>query len=163
MSQSIIQFFSLCPNWLQVLIVSMIPIVELRGAIPWGTLALKMPYVQCFLLAWLGNMIPAPFILKLMPAILKWMRGTKVFGPFANWLHDRGMKKSESITKYKFWGLTIFIAIPLPGTGVWTGCLAGSLIEMDFKHGMFSALIGSAIAGVIVTTLCALGLMAVGA
>lgn len=162
MSQSIIQLFSFCPNWLQILIVSMIPIVELRGAIPWGTLALKMPYVTTFLIAWVGNMIPAPFILKLIPGILKWMRGTKVFGPFANWLHKKGMKSSKKIQQYKFWGLTIFVAIPLPGTGVWTGCLAASLIEMDFKHGMFSAAVGAAIAGVIVTTLCALGLMVVG-
>ena len=72
------------------------------------------------------------------------------------------MKKSEKITQYKFWGLMIFVAIPLPGTGVWTGCLAASLIEMDFKRGMLSVILGSAIAGVIVTTLCALGLMAVG-
>lgn len=162
MSQAIINFFAFLPDWLEVFIISAIPIVELRGAIPWGTLVLHMPYLQVFLLSWLGSIIPAPFILLFLPAILKWMRGTKVFGPFANWLHTRGMKKSEKITQYKFWGLMIFVAIPLPGTGVWTGCLAASLIEMDFKRGMLSVILGSAIAGVIVTTLCALGLMAVG-
>ena len=68
----------------------------------------------------------------------------------------------RQLAAYKFWGLMIFVAIPLPGTGVWTGCLAASLIEMDFKRGMLSVILGSAIAGVIVTALCALGLMAVG-
>lgn len=162
MSQAIISFFAFLPDWLEVMIISAIPVVELRGAIPWGTLVLHMPYVTCFLLAWLGSIIPAPFILLFLPAILKWMRGNKIFGPFANWLHTRGMKKSKSITRYKFWGLMIFVAIPLPGTGVWTGCLAASLIEMDFKQGMLSVVLGSAIAGIIVTALCALGLMAVG-
>ena len=159
MAQAIIKFFSFFPHWLEVLVVSLIPVVELRGAIPLGTLAFHMPYWQVFLLAWLGNMIPAPFILKFIPSVLEWMRGTKIFGPFANWLHKKGMKSSEKIRRYKFWGLTVFIAIPLPGTGVWTGCLAASLIEMDFKQGMISAALGSAIAGVIVTVLCAAGLM----
>ena len=81
----------------------------------------------------------------------------------AEWIHTRGINKSQQITKYKFWGLMIFVAIPLPGTGVWTGCLAASLIEMDFKRGMLSVVLGSAIAGVIVTLLCAFGLMAVSA
>ena len=160
MAQAIIRFFAFFPNWLEVLVVSLIPVVELRGAIPLGILAFHMPWWQVFLLAWVGNMIPAPFILKFIPAILEWMRGTKLFGGFANWLHKKGMKKSQKITQFKFWGLTVFIAIPLPGTGVWTGCLAASLIEMDFKPGMISAALGSAIAGVVVTALCELGYLA---
>lgn len=163
MAQSIINFFSFCPGWLQVLLVSMIPIVELRGAIPWGTLALKLPYLWVFLLAWAGNLLPAPIILKFVPAVLNWMRGTKHLKGIGDFFYRLGMKKSDKITQYKFWGLTLFIAIPLPGTGVWTGCLAASLIGMDFKQGMLSAMVGAAIAGVIVTFLCALGLMAVGA
>ena len=163
MSQAIINFFTFLPDWLEIFVISMIPIVELRGAIPWGDLLLNMPYLQTFLLAWLGSIVPAPFILKFLPSVLTWMRGTKIFGPFANWLHTRGMNKSKKITQYKFWGLMIFVAIPLPGTGVWTGCLAASLIEMDFKQGMISVILGSAIAGVIMTVLCALGLAVVGA
>lgn len=114
MAHSIIQFFSFLPHWLEVFIISMIPIVELRGAIPVGTLLMRMPYLQTFLLAWAGSIVPAPFILKLLPAFLKWMRSKKgVLGRFAEWLHERGINKSKSITKYKFWGLMIFIAIPL--------------------------------------------------
>jgi uncharacterized membrane protein len=160
MTQSIMSALTGFPNWAAILIISMIPVVELRGAIPWGDLVLKMPYWQTFLLALVGNCIPAPLILKFMPALLEWMRGTKVFGPFANWLHARGMKKTKNIEQYKFWGLTIFIAIPLPGTGVWTGCLAASLMEMDFKQGMLCAFLGAAIAGVVVSAICALGMAA---
>lgn len=163
MAHSIIGFFSFLPDWLQVFVISILPIVELRGAIPWGTLALHMPYLSTFLLAWLGSIVPAPLVLKFMPALIEWMRGKKGLGKFADWLHERGMNKSKKIQQYKFWGLMIFVAIPLPGTGVWTGCLAGSLIGIDFKQGMLSVSLGSAIAGVIVTALCALGLMAVGA
>lgn len=162
MSQTIISFFSFLPSDLQVFVISAIPIVELRGAIPWGIFIHRMPYIKTFLLAWVGSVLPAPFILWLMPAILDWMRGTTLFGPLANWLHDRGMRKSKDIAKYEIWGLTIFIAIPLPGTGVWTGCLAASLMDMDFKHGIFSAILGAAIAGVVVSLLCYFGLMAIG-
>lgn len=164
MAQSIISFFQFLPHWLEVFIVSFIPIVELRGAIPLGTLAFKMPYIQTFLIAWLGSIVPAPFILKFIPAILAWMqrKGGKT-GKLADWILKKGHSKTDQITKYKFWGLMIFVAIPLPGTGVWTGCLAASLIGMDFKQGMISVTLGSAIAGAIVTALCAFGLMAVGA
>lgn len=163
MAQSIIQHLSFLPDSLTVFIISLLPIIELRGAIPWGMLALHMSPIKTFLLAWLGNIIPAPLILKFIPAVIQWMKGTKVFGRLGNWLHEKGMSKTEQIAKYKFWGLTAFIAIPLPGTGVWTGCLAGSLMGMDLKHGMLSAMLGAAIAGVIVTILCSVGLMAVGA
>lgn len=70
MSQAIINFFAFLPDWLEVFIISAIPIVELRGAIPWGTLVLHMPYLQVFLLSWLGSIIPAPFILLFLPAVL---------------------------------------------------------------------------------------------
>lgn len=163
-AHTIIQFFSFLPNWLEVFVIAFVPVVELRGAIPWGTLMLHMPYLNVFLLAWLGSILPAPFILKFIPAVLTWMRTKKgVLKRLAEWIHTRGINKSQQITKYKFWGLMIFVAIPLPGTGVWTGCLAASLIEMDFKRGMLSVVLGSAIAGVIVTLLCAFGLMAVSA
>ncbi len=162
MSQAIISFFSFLTPDLQVFVISAIPIVELRGAIPWGIFAHHMPYIKTYFLAWLGSVLPAPFILLLMPTILNWMRGTKLFGPLANWIHDRGMRKSEEIAKYEFWGLTIFIAVPLPGTGVWTGCLAASLMDMDFKHGLISSMIGAAVAGVVVSLLCYFGLTAIG-
>ncbi|MGL4606392.1 MAG: COG2426 family protein [Eubacteriaceae bacterium] len=159
MSNAIINFFAFLPNWLEILIVSAIPIVELRGAIPLGILAYQMPYLQAYLLGFVGSIIPAPFILLFIPAILKWMSKTKIFGKLGTWLINKGMKKSEKLTKYEFWGLFIFVAIPLPGTGVWTGCLAASLIGLDFKRSMISVSLGSMVAGGIVTALVAGGLM----
>ena len=162
MSQSIINALSFLPGWLEVFVISMIPIIELRGAIPFGMLIKHMSPLTTFALAWIGNMIPAPFILLFIPAIIQWMRGISFLKPLGDWIYNKGMSKTEQIAKYKFWGLTIFIAIPLPGTGVWTGCLAGALLGMDFKRGMISAALGAAIAGCVITMLCSLGLMAVG-
>lgn len=161
MSHAIINLLDFLPDWLEILIISAIPVVELRGAIPLGILAYEMPYLQTYLLGVLGSIIPAPFILLFIPAILKWMAKTKVFGKLANWVINKGMKKSEKLTKYEFWGLFIFVAIPLPGTGVWTGCLAASLIGLDFKRSMLSVTLGSMGAGAIVTALVAGGMLLV--
>lgn len=158
MQQAIINFLAFLPDWLEIIVISAIPIVELRGAIPLAILAYDMPYLQAYLLGVLGSIIPAPFILLFIPAILKWMSGTKVFGKMANWIIAKGMKKSDKLTQYEFWGLFVFVAIPLPGTGVWTGCLAASLIGLGFKHSMISVALGSATAGIIVTALVAGGL-----
>lgn len=161
MSASIIHFFDFLPNWLQVLFVSAVPIVELRGAIPWGIFMLHMNPIQVYILSVIGSIIPAPFILLFIQTVLKWMRRSKHFHKFAAWLDEKADKGSKKIAKYKFWGLMIFVAIPLPGTGVWTGCLAASVLEMNFWQAMLCVVLGSMIAGVIVTTLCMAGLMAV--
>ncbi|TYC82308.1 small multi-drug export protein [Acetobacterium wieringae] len=158
MQQAIINFLAFLPDWLEIIVISAIPVVELRGAIPLAILAYDMSYLQAYLLGVLGSIIPAPFILMFIPAILKWMSGTKIFGKMASWIIAKGMKKSDKLTQYEFWGLFIFVAIPLPGTGVWTGCLAASLIGLDFKHSMISVALGSATAGIIVTALVAGGL-----
>lgn len=159
MIESVTNSLSFMPDWLQLLIISAIPIIELRGAIPWGIFMLHMPPVEVFFLCWLGSIVPAPFILLLIQKILGWMRRSRHFAGLAHWLDKKALKGSKKIARYKFWGLTIFVAIPLPGTGVWTGCLAASFLEMDFKQAMLSVILGSAIAGVVVTTLCQMGLM----
>ncbi|WKY45481.1 small multi-drug export protein [Eubacteriaceae bacterium ES2] len=161
MKETIINILAFLPNWLEVLLVSAIPVVELRGAIPLGILAFDMTYLQTYLLGVIGSLIPAPFILKFIPAILNWMAKTKVFGKLAQWIIRKGMKKTDKITRYKFFGLFIFVAIPLPGTGVWTGCLAASLLGMDFKQSMISVMLGTMTAGLIVTLLVAGGLLLV--
>lgn len=143
-----IEFLSIFPDWLKVIVSAMVPVFELRWSIPFGILILKMPYVSTYLLSVIGSIIPAPFILWFIPSILEWMRGTKIFGGIGNWIYNRGIQKSKSIEKYSFWGLVIFISIPLPGTGVWTGCLAASLIGIQFKKGFLAAIIGASIAGI---------------
>jgi uncharacterized membrane protein len=155
------EFFAFLPDWLEIFIISAVPVIELRGSIPWGILALNMPYFETYILAVLGSMIPSAFILWLIPALLDWMKGTKYLAGIANWIYDRGIRKSESIQKYSFWGMFILVAIPLPGTGVWTGCLAASLIGMDFKKAILAAFLGTATAGIIVSMLVYLGVMIV--
>lgn len=151
-----IEFLSNFPDWLKIVISAAVPIFELRFSIPYGILLLEMPYLNTYILAVIGSMIPTPFILKLIPSILEWMKGTKTFGKLGTWIYNHGIKKSKSLEKYTFWGLVIFIGIPLPGTGVWTGCLAAALIGMDFKKGVIAALLGTMIAGLAMVLLSAI-------
>lgn len=143
-----IEFLSNFPDWLKIIISAAVPVFELRFSIPYGILLLEMPYLHTYFLSVIGSIIPAPFILWLIPSILEWMKGTKTFGKLGTWIYNRGIKKSKSLDKYSFWGLVIFIAIPLPGTGVWTGCLAASLIGVELKRGIVAAIMGTMIAGI---------------
>jgi uncharacterized membrane protein len=98
-------------------------------------------------------MLPVPFILLFIPKILAWMRKCKIkfLNKFANWLDRKVEKNRPKIEKYAFWGVTIFVAIPLPTTGAWTGSLVASMIEMKFWKALLSAFIGVLIAGAVVT------------
>lgn len=141
---------------LTVLLCSMIPIVELRGSIPVGWFAFDMPWWLVYLLAVIGNLIPVPFILLLIRKVLEWMERSKVrfFNRLAGWISRKADKNIDKIQKYGFWGVCLFIAIPLPMTGAWTGSLVAATIKMNFWKAFFSALLGVMIAGVIVTLIC---------
>ncbi len=135
-----------------VLFCSMIPIIELRGAIPMGAI-FGMPWWQSYLLSVLGNMIPVPFILLLIKAVIGWMSRSKIqfFNKIANFLLKRVEKRRAQIEKYSFWGVCLFVAVPLPVTGAWTGSLVAAMIDMKFWKAFLSCLLGVMIAGVIVT------------
>ena len=135
-----------------VLLCSMLPIIELRGAIPLGA-GLGLPLWQNYLLAVLGNMLPVPFILLFIRKIIYWMQRSKIrfFNRFAAWLDKKAVKKSAKIEKCSFWGLCLFVAIPLPITGAWTGSLAAATVGMRFKTAIVSVLLGVLIAGVIMS------------
>lgn len=135
-----------------VFFCSMIPIIELRGAIPMGA-AFGLPWWQTFLISVVGNMLPVPFILLFINAILKWMEGcrVKLFNKIAGWLLRKAEKNREKIEKYAFWGLAIFVGVPLPGTGAWTGSLVGAVIHLKFWKALLSALIGVLAAGAVMT------------
>lgn len=137
-----------------VFFCSMIPIIELRGAIPLG-IGLGMPYWQTYLLAVLGNMVPVPLILLFIRKIIDWMSRSRVklFQRFAGFLLRKVDKNRAKIEKYSFFGVTLFVAIPLPVTGAWTGSLVAALIDMKFWKALLSALLGVMIAGVIVSLL----------
>lgn len=135
-----------------VLFCSMLPIIELRGAIPMGA-AFGLPWWQTYLISIVGNMLPVPIILLFVKSVLNWMAGCKVkfFNKVANKMFEKAEKNREKIEKYAFWGLTLFVAIPLPATGAWTGTLVAALFDMKFWKSLLSALIGVMIAGVVMT------------
>lgn len=135
-----------------VMICSMIPIIELRGAIPLGA-ALGLPWWQSYLFAVLGNMIPVPFILLFIRKIIAWMTGCRIgfLNKLGNWLVKKAEKNRAKIEKYSFWGVCLFVAVPLPVTGAWTGSLVAAVIDMKFWKAFFSCLLGVMIAGGIMT------------
>lgn len=145
-------FLEIVGKELCVFFCSMLPIIELRGAIPMA-FAFDMPWWQAYLLSVLGNILPVPFILLFINAIIKWMAKSKVkfFNKISNFLLERVEKKRYKIEKYSFWGLCLFVAIPLPVTGAWTGSLVAAVIGMKPWKAFLSALLGVLIAGIVVT------------
>lgn len=144
-SQNLSQFIS--PEG-AVFIISMIPILELRGGLLAASL-LKISAAKAIPLCIAGNIIPIPFILLFIKQIFKALKKTKLFCGLITKLEDRAMGKSEQVKKYEFWGLTLFVGIPLPGTGAWTGSLIASLLEIDIKKSSISILLGIIMATVI--------------
>ena len=145
-------FLDIVGEELCVFFCSMIPIIELRGAIPIG-FAFGLPWWQSYILAVVGNMLPVPFILLLIKAVITWMTHSKIkfFNKLAAWLNRRVEKRRDKIEKYSFWGVCLFVAVPLPVTGAWTGSLVAAMIDMKFWKALLSCLFGVMIAGVIMT------------
>ena len=137
-------------NSLYVLFISMLPIIELRGAIPVGT-ALGLPWYVNYLLCCAGNMFPVPFILFFIGRVLQIMKKIPHLDKIAYWLEEKAEKHKDAVTKYATWGLLLFVAIPLPGTGAWTGSLVAAFIGMNRKTAFFSVLGGVLAAGAVVT------------
>ena len=137
-----------------IFIISMVPILELRGGLLAASPALlNVPIMQAIPICIIGNILPIPFILLLIRKILDWMKLVKVFRPIALWLENKAMSKKDQIEKYGFWGLVLFVGIPLPGTGAWTGSLIAALLRMRFKTAFAAILIGIVIATVIMSIL----------
>ncbi len=137
---------------LWALFISILPIVELRGAIPVAT-AMNLPFWTTFTVCVIGNMIPVPFILILVKKIIHLMQNCKVefFKKIADFIVRKGEKNKDKVTKYATIGLMLFVAVPLPGTGAWTGALVAAMLEMKFKYAMLSIALGVVIAGLIVS------------
>lgn len=133
-----------------IFIISMIPILELRGGLVAASL-LQVPITVAVPICIIGNVIPVPFILLFIRQIFKWMRNVPVIGSIIQKLEKRAMGKSDSIKKYEFWGLVLFVGVPLPGTGAWTGSLIAALLEVDFKKAILAVLVGIAMATVIMS------------
>ena len=124
-----------------VFIISMIPILELRGGLLAASL-LKISAAKALPICIVGNIIPIPFILLFIRQIFKWMKKTKTFRGLIIKMENRAMGKSDQIKRYEFLGLLLFVGIPLPGTGAWTGALIASLLEVDIKKSSIAILCG---------------------
>ncbi len=134
-----------------VFIISMIPIVELRGAIPFGV-ALGLDWHIAYILSVIGNIIPVPFIILLFRPIIEYLEKTRLFGKLASKLKKRTTSKMSDMNKknkYKLLGLYLFVAIPLPGTGAWTGSAIAALMKMRIKQSFLTITAGVMSAGVI--------------
>ena len=132
-----------------VFLISMIPILELRGALLVAGPLLGVPVTTAIPLSIIGNIIPVPFILLLITPVFRWMKGTRLFKPMVDKLESKAMSKSDKIEKYEFWGLVLFVGIPLPGTGAWTGSLIAALLGIKFKKAFPAVIIGIFMATVI--------------
>ena len=139
-------------NYLWIFFISMVPLIELRGAIPVSQ-ALQMPIVPSYIISILGNMIPVPFIYLFARKFLEWGQDKKVIGGICRFFLTKGTSAGEKLQqkagKGIFVALMLFVAIPLPGTGAWTGTLAASLLDMKFKDTIIAVMFGVLIAGLI--------------
>ena len=135
-----------------IFIISMFPILELRGGLLAASL-LKVPIIKAIPLCIIGNLIPIPFILIFIKKIFSWMKRFKIFRGLIEKLENRAMSKSGKVTQYEFMGLVLFVGIPIPGTGAWMGSLIAALLEMDTKKAVLAELLGIAIATVIMSIL----------
>lgn len=133
---------------LTVFIISLMPILELRGGLIAASL-LNLDPIRSYIICIIGNIIPIPFILWLINYILNFMRRSKHFKGIAKWLDKKVNKNKNTIEKYGYLGLILFVGIPLPGTGAWTGCLIASVLEMDRKKSFLAAIVGVFIASII--------------
>lgn len=133
-----------------VFIISMVPILELRGGLLAASL-FNIDIVKAIWICVIGNIIPVPFILLLITPIFQWLKQTKLFRPLVEKLESKAMGKSGQIEKYEFWGLVLFVGIPLPGTGAWTGSLIASLLGIKFKKAFPAVIVGILVATVIMS------------
>ena len=139
------------PKELIIFIISMLPILELRGGIIASAL-LNVDIVRATVVCFIGNLLPIPFILLLITPVFSWMKKTRFFRPIVEKLEAKSMSKSEKIQKYEFIGLMLFVGIPLPGTGAWTGALIAALLGIKFKKALLAILCGLFLALIIMNT-----------
>lgn len=140
------------PEELVVFVISLFPVLELRGGLIAASI-MGIEWWRAFIFCFIGNMLPIPFILLFIRKIFKLMRKWGPFNKVVDWLEKKADKHSDKIEKYRLWGLLILVAIPLPGTGAWTGALVAALMDIRIRHAFPVIAVGVLIAGIIVGTL----------
>ena len=137
---------------LVVFIVSMLPLIELRGGLVAASL-LNLKVVESVIICFIGNIIPIPFILLFITPIFEKLKKTKFFAPIVLKLENKALSKCDKIEKYEFWGLVLFVGIPIPGTGAWMGSLASVLLGMNKKKSFLAIIIGLVMSSIIMLIL----------
>lgn len=158
-------------KYLIVFLISMVPLLELRGSIPIGISKLwgdAIPVLPLYIICILGNMLPVPFVYLFARKVLEWGSDKKYIGKFFKWCLEKGEKGGKKLQEKAgktglFFALLIFVGIPLPGTGAWTGTLAASILDMDFKTSVLAVMLGVVLAGIIMGLASAGILGAIGA
>lgn len=139
-------------KYIWVFFISMVPLIELRGAIPYAVL-FKLPLLPSYIVAIIGNMLPVPIIFLFARKVLEWGADKPIIGKFFTFCLEKGKKGGEKLQakagRGLFFALFLFVGIPLPGTGAWTGTLAASLLDMDFKSSILAVMWGVVLAGII--------------
>ena len=161
MIEKVLAFLGGLPKEAITVIVAALPISELRGAIPLA-LAMKQPLAKTLILAYIGNMLPVIPLLVLLEPISNRLRHIPIWSRFFDWLFERTKRKAEMVRRYEMIGLILLVAIPLPATGAWTGCVAASLFKIKFRYAFLAILIGVIIAGIVVTFLTLMGIKFIG-
>ena len=153
-------------NYVYIFLIAMVPLIELRGAIPVAyainTANPDFSLVWSYIIIAIGNILPVPFIYLFARKVLEWGKDKKYIGNFFTWCLEKGEKGGQKLQakagRGLYWALVLFVGIPLPGTGAWTGTLAASFLDMGFKKSVIAVIGGVALASVIVGVVCTLGL-----
>ena len=147
-------------GYLHIFLISMVPLIELRGAVLYSQYR-GLPLVTSYIICVIGNMLPVPFIYLFARKVLEWGKDKPVIGGFFTFCLEKGKKGGQKLTEKAgrglFLALLLFVGIPLPGTGAWTGTLAASILDMEFKSTVIAVMLGVLLAGVIMMTAGALG------
>lgn len=139
-------------DMIKTLFTAMLPVLEIRGAIPVGVAAGLDPWLA-FAVGVVGNMLPIPILILITRRVINWLKKHGVLVRLTGWLERKGAEKAKTVQQYSFWGLFILVAIPLPGTGAWTGALVASLLDMRLKRALPAITMGVVAAGIIVLLL----------
>ena len=156
---------SVFTKFLIVFLVSMVPLIELRGAIPIAV-GMGLPLLPAYIVAVIGNMVPVPFIYLFARKLLEWGKDKPVIGKFFTFCLEKGASGGEKLKEKAgrglFWALLLFVGIPIPGTGAWTGTLAASLLDIGFKKSVIAVMLGVLLAGIIMGAISAGAFGAIG-
>lgn len=157
MSESLAQYFvdllgGKISSEIIAFIVSLLPILELRGGLIAAKL-LEIDFIKAFIICFIGNLLPIPFILLFIRKIFDWLKRFEKVEALITKLEARSLRKADNVKKYRLWGLFFFVAIPLPGTGAWTGALIADLLDIRIKHSFPTIALGVFVAGLIISVL----------